>query len=97
LKLDSLITFLASLAIAIVLWLVVQPTYEANKERELQVKLELQNLAADMAVIQQPESVTITASGTSADLDRLESDQVTAFIDQPCHRKDLNRNEVRGC
>jgi YbbR domain-containing protein len=81
LKLDSLITFLASLAIAIVLWLVVQPTYEENKEREVQVKLELRNLAADMAVIQQPESVTVTASGTTSDLDRLDSDEITAFID----------------
>ncbi len=79
-KLSSIFTFFASLLIALVLWLNVQPLYDPDKEREMQVKLEMRDLATGLAVIQAPESVTVFASGTAEDLDRLDSRNVIAFV-----------------
>lgn len=79
-KLSSFFTFLASLLIAFVLWLNVQPLYDPDKEREMQVKLELRDLSPNLAVIQAPESVTVFASGTTEQLDRLDSRDITAFV-----------------
>ncbi len=72
---------LASLMIAVVLWLQIQPQADPGKEREMTVRLEVENLAAGLAIIQVPESVRIIVSGTTQVLDGLDSTEFSAFVD----------------
>ena len=80
-KISNVLAFIASLLIAMVLWLNVQPLNEPGKERELQVKMDLRDLPDGLVVVQPPESVIVFASGSSDDLERLDSREVQAFID----------------
>jgi YbbR domain-containing protein len=95
LKLSNIVAFVASLAIALVLWLNVQPLSQPGKERELQVKLETRDLPANMIVVQPPESVIVFATGSSEDLDRLDSREVQAFINLESARVGVEDYEVQ--
>jgi len=81
---------LASLLIAIVLWLQIQPQSVPGREREMSVRLDVENLPAGLAVIQAPESVKVIASGTAQALEQLDSSEFSATIDL----KDASVGEV---
>lgn len=72
---------LASLMIAVVLWLQIQPQADPGREREMTVRLEVENLATGLAVIQAPESIRIIVSGTAQVLEGLDSTEFSAFVD----------------
>lgn len=71
----------ASLLIAVVLWLQIQPQSNPGREREMTVRLEVENLPTGLAVIQAPESVRIIASGTAQALEDLDSTEFSAYVD----------------
>lgn len=72
---------LASLMIAVVLWLQIQPQADPGREREMTVRLEVENLSTGLAIIQVPESVRIIVSGTTQVLEGLDSSEFSAFVD----------------
>lgn len=72
---------LASLLIAVVLWLQIQPQSVPGREREMSVRLDVENLPAGLAVIQAPESVKVIVSGTAQALEQLDSSEFSAAID----------------
>lgn len=72
---------LASLLIAVVLWLQIQPQSVPGREREMSVRLDVENLPAGLAVIQAPESVKVIVSGTAQALEQLDSSEFSAQID----------------
>jgi YbbR domain-containing protein len=72
---------LASLLIAMVLWLQVQPLYNPDRERELSVNLVVENLSAGLVAVQPPDTLRIVASGTFAEIEALDSSAFEAFVD----------------
>lgn len=73
--------FAAALLISLVLWLNVQPLYDPDKEKEIPVRLEMRNLPEGLAPVEWPESVTVTASGTSSEVDSVSSASFAAYVD----------------
>ena len=80
-KREDVLLLIASLVIAIGLWFQVQPMFEPGREREFIVPLKLQNKPDELAVFPATDNVTLIASGTLADLDKLDASRIVAFID----------------
>lgn len=73
--------FTISTFIAVLLWLQVQPIYDPLVEREFSVPVSLVNLQDELVVVSAPRVVQVIASGTATQLDRLETDRVSAVLD----------------
>ena len=78
---ENFLIGIGSVVIALLLWLQVQPLFDPDKEREFQVPLETEGLPDQFMVTNAPEAVTLVASGTTSDLDRLNAQNVRAYID----------------
>jgi len=78
---ENILIAIGSFFIAILLWLQVQPLFDPDKEREFQVPLEVEGLPDRLMVTNAPEAVTLVASGTASDLDRLTAQNVRAYVD----------------
>lgn len=94
-KRENIFFAIASVVVAILLWLQVQPMYEPGREREFAVPLKVQNLSEDLIVIEREESVLLVASGTTAELDKLDTAQVEAFVDLATAREGSNNVQVK--
>jgi YbbR domain-containing protein len=80
-KREDVLLLIASFVIAIGLWLQVQPLFEPGHEREFFVSLQMENKPEDLFVNTPVDNVTVVASGTLADLDKLDTSKVVAYID----------------
>lgn len=80
-KREDIPLLVASLVIAIALWFQVQPLYEPGREREYIVPLKIEGKPDGLAVFPAADSVTLIASGTLTDLDKLDAGKVTAYLD----------------
>ncbi|MCB0826555.1 MAG: hypothetical protein KDC26_10225 [Armatimonadetes bacterium] len=94
-KKENIFFAIASVVVAVLLWLQVQPMYEPGREREFAVPLKVQNLSQDLIVIDREESVLLVASGTSAELDKLDTTQVEAFVDLETAREGSNDIQIK--
>lgn len=80
-KLEKIALFIASLAIAVLLWYQAIVDVDPSREREVQVKLTQQDLPEGLVVLQAPESVAVLASGPRDMLDNLSAEDLTATIE----------------
>lgn len=80
-KREDVLLLIASFVIAIGLWLQVQPLFEPGHEREFFVSLQMENKPDDLFVNTPVDNVTVVASGTLADLDKLDTAKVMAYIE----------------
>jgi len=79
-KRENVLLVIASLIISVALWVQVQPMFEPGREREFSIPLTLENKPENLAIFSAPDAVTIVASGTLADLDKLDTATVEAFL-----------------
>jgi YbbR domain-containing protein len=70
-----------SLVIAVLLRLAVTPTEATEIEREFEAPLVQQGLPEGLAIVQAPQSVTMVATGSAAEVDRFETGPVRAEAD----------------
>lgn len=80
-KLEKTALFIASLAIAVLLWYQAIVDVDPSREREVQVKLIQQDLPEGLVVLQAPESVAVLARGPRDMLDNLSAEDLTAAIE----------------
>ena len=80
-KREDVMLLIASFIIAVGLWYQVQPMFEPGREREFIVPLKLENKPDELAVFPASDNVTLVASGTLADLDKLDASKIVAFLD----------------
>ena len=80
-KRENVLIAIGSLILSLLLWLQLQPLFDPDKEREFQVPLEIEGLPETLMVTNGPVAVTLVASGTTSDLDRLTAQSVRAYID----------------
>ncbi len=80
-KREDILLLIASFVIAVSLWLQVQPLFEPGHEREFFVSLQMENKPDDLFVNTPVDNVTVVASGTLADLDKLDTSKVIAYIE----------------
>lgn len=78
---EDVLMFTVSVFIAVGLWVQVQPLFEPKKEREFEVPFEITNLSPNLVVSRPPSRVRVVASGTAAQLDRLDTRSISAFAD----------------
>lgn len=79
-KKEDIKLLLASFVIAIILWFQVQPMFEPGREREFIVPLRIENKPDELAVFPSTDNITIVASGTLVDLDKLDTAKVQAYL-----------------
>ena len=72
---------IASLAVAVILWLQVQPMYDPDRERELDLPLEIANLDPTLALVDAPETARIILSGTESELAEANPSLFSAALD----------------
>lgn len=77
----NLLLFVVSLVVSLLLWTQVQPAYNRDKQREFQVPLELRDLPENLMALEPPDTVTMVAEGSQAELDALSPDDVQAYVD----------------
>lgn len=80
-KAENLLLGVASIIVAVLFWLQVQPLFEPGREREFAVPLRLENRPDTLVALPAAESVLVVASGTLTDLDRLDTSSVEAVVD----------------
>ncbi len=80
-KRADVFTAFASLAVAVLLWLQIQPIFEPGREREFAAPLLLENRPANVVAVPTTDSVIVVASGSLAALDNLDTSAVRARID----------------
>lgn len=80
-KREDMLLLIASFIIAIALWFQVQPMFEPGHEREFYVSLQLENKPENLFVNTPTDNVTVVASGTIADLDKLDTSKVIAYLE----------------
>ncbi len=78
---EDFMLLVASLSIALAMWLQVSPLFDNNKEREIDVALETKGLPDGLWIVSPQPTVKIVASGTTSDLDRFNERSVTASVD----------------
>lgn len=78
---ENVLLAIASLFIAVLMWLQVQPLYEPGREREFAVPITFENKPETLVAFPAIESVIVVASGTLADLDQLDTNTVQAVVD----------------
>lgn len=69
-----------SILLAVTLWLWVTMDKNPSQEKVLEVPLETRNLAEDLVVAEQPDSVTIRVEGPKKIVDELTSRDVKAYV-----------------
>lgn len=80
-KREDVMLLIASFIIAVALWFQVQPMFEPGREREFIVPLKVENKPDELAVFPSADNVTLVATGTLADLDKLDASKIVAFLD----------------
>lgn len=79
---DGVLLAIASLAVAVLLWLQVSRQAQPSKQRDLQVPLELRNLPDDLVVVSpKPTTVSIVAEGGDDLLTTIQPRELAAFVD----------------
>ncbi len=78
---ENVLLFTAALAISLALFLQLQIALMPDSERELEVPLELANQSDDVIVLQVPNKIKVTATGTQQVLDSLDPSKVLASVD----------------
>jgi YbbR domain-containing protein len=77
---DELLLKIASLVIAILLWLQIQSRVDPSTQREYSIPLDIYYLKRDLIVTRAPSHVTVVAEGTQDALQQLESNRMHAFV-----------------
>ncbi|MFM9872253.1 MAG: YbbR-like domain-containing protein [Fimbriimonadaceae bacterium] len=80
-KREDVLLLIASFVIAVALWFQVQPMFEPGHEREFFVSLQMENKPENLFINTPTDNVTVVASGTIADLDKLDTSKVIAYIE----------------
>ncbi len=78
---ENLLMLGASFLISVGLWLTVTPSVSENKEREIDVRLEIKGLPDTLTVVGEPLSVGVVATGSLEHLDQLDKSSVVANVD----------------
>lgn len=78
---EDILLFVASLCVAILLFLQLQPRLASGREREFDVPLTFIGLSDTLTVVKAPRTVRVLASGTQQAINELEASRVTASID----------------
>jgi len=71
----------ASVAVAILLWLQVSLLSQPSKQKELEVMLGFRDLPAELTVIEGLDKVNVIAEAAPDQLDKIRTQDVTAFVD----------------
>lgn len=86
---------LAAFAIAFLLWFSTQPLFEPGRQLEFAVPVRYAGLDEEKFVaMTAPGPIMVVASGSSVDLDRLDSQRVEAVVDLKAVRAGMNRVAV---
>lgn len=80
-KQENILLFTAALAISLALFMYLQVGLIPDRERELEVPLEFTNQSEDIIVLQVPNKVKVTATGTQQTLDGLDASKIQALVD----------------
>ncbi len=89
---EDVLLGVASFVIAFLLWFTTQPLFEPGKQLEFAVPVQFEGLNEENFVaMTSPGPVMVVASGTSVDLDRLDSQAVEARVDLSSVKPGLNR------
>ncbi len=91
---ESLLLFVASTAIAFLMFVQLQDDLLPDKEREFEAVIEFQNLSGDLIVTQRPERITLLASGSQRALDDLDTARVKAVVDMSQAEAGVARYDV---
>lgn len=78
---EKILLMVASFIISIALWFQVQPMFEPGREREFSIPLNFENRPDNLATFAANDAVTVVATGTLAELDKLDISQIEAFVD----------------
>lgn len=73
--------FMFSLVFALVLWLVVERTFEPQSKHQLTVKLEMQGLPHDFVAVLPPTVIEVTAIGAASEFRKLRDEDIRATVD----------------
>lgn len=79
---DGVLLGVASLAVAMLLWLQVSLQNQPSKQREFEVPLEVRNLPTNLVLVQpKPTSVRMVGEGGPDLLDAIQTKELSAFVD----------------
>ncbi|MCH7944473.1 MAG: hypothetical protein IIC73_00435 [Armatimonadetes bacterium] len=78
---ENVLLFTAALAISLALFMQLQVGLVLDQERELEVPLAFANQSDDIIVLQVPNKVKVTATGTQQVLDSLDPSKIQASVD----------------
>lgn len=87
---DSILLGFLSLIVAVLLWLQVETQTEPSKQREISIPLEMRNLPSELVATRYPSNVTIIAEGPPDALDKLNTKQISAFVDLSRAKKGIH-------
>lgn len=80
-KREDILLFVASLSIAVLLFIQLQPAMATGREREIEVPLVFAGMNESLTVVQAPRSVKAIATGSQEALDSLDTSRVRAVVD----------------
>jgi YbbR domain-containing protein len=78
---SDLVFVIASISIALLLWLKVQSQVDPHLVREYSIPLETRSLKEGLAIAHAPSYVTVVAEGTESDLNQISLDRLKAYVD----------------
>lgn len=78
---DGVLLAVASVAVAILLWLQVSLLSQPSKQKEMQVVLEPRSLPEDLILTEAPSAVNVVAEAGPDLLDGIRAQDVSAFVD----------------
>ncbi len=77
---EKVLLLAASFIISVALWFQVQPMFEPGREREFSIPLNFENRPDNLATFAANDAVTVVATGTLAELDKLDISQLEAYV-----------------
>lgn len=78
---DGILLAVASVAVAILLWLQVSLLSQPSKQKELEVVLGVRELPGELIITEAPDKVNIIAEAAPDQLDKIRAQDVTAYVD----------------
>lgn len=81
--------------LSLLLWLQVQSQNEPTKERSFEVPLQARNLDEEFIVTRGLDQISVVATGTPQELDKINPDEINAYVDLSQARLGASRYEVR--
>lgn len=92
----NLLMLVASLTIAVLLRLAINPSLVAEVEREFEAPLVTSGLPESLAVVQAPATVILVARGTVTEVDKFQARTVRAVVDLSSAREGTARFQVKA-